>query len=113
MSTRVVRVGLVRTELSTRTPFKCGVATMTHQPHVVVEPESAIDGVWVPGIASNHLPPRGVTKDPERAFALRTARSIAWTSRTSTARTARGEQGSVDALYVFPPKHIVRLTPAP
>jgi hypothetical protein len=44
MSTRVVRVGLVRTELSTRTPFKCGVATMTHQPHVVVEPESAIDG---------------------------------------------------------------------
>lgn len=56
-------------ELKTRMPFKYGIATMTHAPHVFVRLHVDVDGSPASGIAADHLPPKWFTKDPDRPVA--------------------------------------------
>ena len=54
----------------TRLPFRYGIAEMTAAPHVVVEVRlQTADGTSARGWASEHLPPKWFTKDPDTAFA--------------------------------------------
>jgi L-alanine-DL-glutamate epimerase-like enolase superfamily enzyme len=55
-------------DLTTRMPFKYGIATMTRSPHAFVRLEVEVDGKLSTGIAADHLPPKWFTKDPARAI---------------------------------------------
>ena len=66
MSLRILQFQLFRHDISTRMPFKYGIATMTHLPHVFLRIEASVDGRAQSGISADHLPPKWFTKDPER-----------------------------------------------
>ena len=66
MSLRILQFQFFRHDISTRMPFKYGIATMTHLPHVFVRIEASIDGRSQTGISADHLPPKWFTKDPDR-----------------------------------------------
>ncbi len=57
---------LDRHDISTRMPFKYGIATMTHLPHLFVRVEARFDGNLQSGISADHLPPKWFTKDPDK-----------------------------------------------
>ena len=54
--------------MNTRFPFKYGIASMTSLPHVFLCVEMNFDGKIVQGIASEGLPPKWFTKNPETTF---------------------------------------------
>ena len=54
-------------QLRTRMPFRYGIVTMTELPHVFLSTEWEIDGQTVPSLASENLPPKWFTKEPEKA----------------------------------------------
>lgn len=56
---------LHQAELTTRLPFRYGIATMTDVPHVFLSTEWDIYGTKAAGLASEHLPPKWFTKDPD------------------------------------------------
>lgn len=64
MSLRIERITLWRLPLQTRMPFRYGIATMTHLPHVFVRAIVNVDGSQSAGVAADHLPPKWFTKDP-------------------------------------------------
>ena len=66
MVIRIQSIDLDRHDISTRMPFKYGIATMTHVPHLFVRIEVDFDGVTQNGIAADHLPPKWFTKEPEK-----------------------------------------------
>ncbi len=66
MEIRILSVDLERFDASTRMPFKYGIATMTHLPHVFLRVDALFDGVIQQGISADHLPPKWFTKDPEK-----------------------------------------------
>ena len=66
MEIRIGSVDLERFDASTRMPFKYGIATMTHLPHVFLRVDALFDGVIRKGISADHLPPKWFTKDPEK-----------------------------------------------
>lgn len=53
--------------LKTRMPFRYGIAELTELPHLFLTLEAEIDGERCSGIASDHLPPRWFTKNPEQS----------------------------------------------
>ena len=55
-------------DLTTRLPFKYGIATMTSCPHAFVRLRVDVDGKTAFGIAADHLPPRWFTKDPKQTL---------------------------------------------
>jgi L-alanine-DL-glutamate epimerase-like enolase superfamily enzyme len=63
---KVVEIRLRRAELSTRMPFRYGIATLTDLPHVFAVAEIVFDKQRQIGVAADHLPPKWFTKDPER-----------------------------------------------
>ncbi len=64
MAVRVVHVDLNILNMRTRMPFKYGIATLTSLPHLFVRLLVDVDGVRVHGLASDGLPPKWFTKDP-------------------------------------------------
>jgi hypothetical protein len=46
-------------------PFKYGIATLTHLPHLFILIKVSFSGKLQTGISSDHLPPKWFTKDPE------------------------------------------------
>lgn len=62
----VIDLQLRRADLSTRMPFRYGIATLTHLPHVFAVVEISWQGQRQRGIAADHLPPKWFTKDPDR-----------------------------------------------
>ena len=52
----------------TRFPFRYGIAAMTAAPHLFVRSDLEIDGQPATGIASEGLPPKWFTKNPETSF---------------------------------------------
>ena len=52
----------------TRFPFRYGIAAMTAAPHLFVRSELEIDGRTATGIASEGLPPKWFTKNPQTTF---------------------------------------------
>lgn len=66
MSLRILQFELFRHDISTRMPFKYGIATMTRLPHVFIRVKASFDGDAQIGISADHLPPKWFTKDPDR-----------------------------------------------
>jgi len=54
--------------MRTRFPFKYGIASMCALPHLFVSARMVVDGQPVSGLASEGLPPKWFTKDPETLF---------------------------------------------
>ncbi len=54
--------------MRTRFPFKYGIASMSALPHLFATLEMTVDGRAVQGIASEGLPPKWFTKDPDTLF---------------------------------------------
>lgn len=67
----MLRISGVRarvTHVATRIPFRYGIAEMVAAPHVVVEVTVSDGSSEHRGWASEHLPPKWFTKDPDSAF---------------------------------------------
>ena len=54
--------------MKTRFPFRYGIAAMTGLPHVFLSAKVTIDEVETVGLASEGLPPKWFTKNPETTF---------------------------------------------
>ncbi len=68
MRIRVLSTGLFLIDLETRIPFRYGIVTMTHLPHIFLRVEVVFDEGRCYGIAADDLPPKWFTKDPESLF---------------------------------------------
>lgn len=66
MSLRISNFELFRRDISTRMPFKYGIATMTRLPHIFIRLDASFDGDQQVGVSADHLPPKWFTKDPDR-----------------------------------------------
>ncbi len=66
MDIQLKSVDLERHDISTRMPFKYGIATMTHLPHLFLRLTFRFDGAIQKGISADHLPPKWFTKDPKK-----------------------------------------------
>ncbi|WP_395742698.1 hypothetical protein [Prosthecobacter sp.] len=60
-----------------RFPFKYGIASMTALPHLFVSANLVVDGKAVSGLASEGLPPKWFTKNPDTLFEIDLAEMIA------------------------------------
>ncbi|EAR24487.1 hypothetical protein A20C1_12687 [marine actinobacterium PHSC20C1] len=65
---RIDAINLHVTAIHTRLPFRYGIAEMTAAPHVVVEIIVSEGSTTARGFASEHLPPKWFTKDPDSLF---------------------------------------------
>ena len=54
--------------MRTRFPFKYGIASLTALPHLVLKVETEVEGAPAEGIASEGLPPKWFTKNPDTTF---------------------------------------------
>lgn len=63
--------------MRTRFPFKYGIASMTSIPHLFVTARIVVDGKDATGIASDGLPPKWFTKDPDTLFETDLAEMLA------------------------------------
>lgn len=66
MELAIESFSLRRVELSTRLPFRYGIAVMEHVPHAIVELCVRVGWESVAGRSADHLPPKWFTKDPAR-----------------------------------------------
>ena len=66
MDIRIQSIRIERHDISTRMPFKYGIATMTHLPHLFIRVAATFSGTSQIGISADHLPPKWFTKDPDR-----------------------------------------------
>ena len=65
----IVAVEARVTHVATRIPFRYGIAEMVAAPHVVVQVTLTDGATFTRGWASEHLPPKWFTKDPDSLFA--------------------------------------------
>ena len=65
MTISLKNVELCKVDLSTRMPFRYGIATVTGAPYLLVFSDFEVDGKLVRGIAADVLPPKWFTKQPE------------------------------------------------
>ncbi len=63
--------------MRTRFPFKYGIASMSALPHLFVTADLVVDGKAVSGLASEGLPPKWFTKNPDTPFEVDLAEMIA------------------------------------
>jgi len=63
--------------MHTRFPFKYGIASMSALPHLFVTVNLRVDGKAVCGLASEGLPPKWFTKDPDTLFEVDLAEMLA------------------------------------
>ncbi len=63
--------------MRTRFPFKYGIASMSALPHLFVTVVLQVNGKAVQGLASEGLPPKWFTKDPDTPFEVDLAEMIA------------------------------------
>lgn len=61
-------INLLVTAVHTRIPFRYGIAEMTAAPHVVAEVVIRTGSHAARGLASEHLPPKWFTKDPNSLY---------------------------------------------
>lgn len=80
------------THVRTRIPFRYGIAEMTAAPHVVVEVALTDGSTSARGWASEHLPPKWFTKDPDSLFVDDIADMVAAVEHAVGA--ARGAEGA-------------------
>ncbi len=66
MQIKIHSIDFQRHDISTRMPFRYGITTMTHLPHLFVRVEAGFSGKSQMGISADHLPPKWFTKDPDK-----------------------------------------------
>ena len=78
--------------MRTRFPFRYGIASMTELPHVFVLLRGSVDGTACAGLASEGLPPKWFTKDPDTRFEedLPAMIRVIWHTADLVAGCARG-----------------------
>jgi L-alanine-DL-glutamate epimerase-like enolase superfamily enzyme len=74
---RVLEVDLRVHPMRTRFPFRYGIASMTAVPHLFVKVELDVEGKAATGIASDGLPPKWFTKNPQSSMEQDLAEMIA------------------------------------
>ncbi len=74
---RVLEVDLRVHPMRTRFPFRYGIASMTAVPHLFVKVAVEVDGKTAAGIASDGLPPKWFTKNPQSSMEQDLAEMIA------------------------------------
>ena len=68
MSFRIDSISFRTRWMRTRFPFRYGIASMTELPQVFVILRGSVHGVACAGLASEGLPPKWFTKDPDTRF---------------------------------------------
>ncbi len=68
MSMQVHQIEFYRLDMRTRFPFRYGIASMSEVPHLFVRMHVEIDHKSWTGLASEGLPPKWFTKNPETDF---------------------------------------------
>lgn len=63
--------------MHTRFPFKYGIASMSALPHLFVTVDLVVDGKRAQGLASEGLPPKWFTKNPDTLFEIDLAEMLA------------------------------------
>ena len=57
-----------RLDMTTRFPFRYGIANMTDVPHLFVVATVEVDGRMARGLSADGLPPKWFTKNPDTTF---------------------------------------------
>lgn len=78
--------------MSTRFPFKYGIASMSRLPHLFAIADLEVDGKPAQGLASEGLPPKWFTKDPNTPFEQDLAEMLSVIQ--NAARLSRASAGS-------------------
>lgn len=68
MKIKVTQTRIHALNMRARMPFRYGIASLEALPHLFVQAEITVDGKSFPGIASDGLPPKWFTKDPDTSF---------------------------------------------
>jgi len=84
-SLAVKTADLLRVDLRARLPFKYGIVTMVHVPHVFLRLQVETPAGVFQGIAADHLPPKWFTKDPTRDVASEIEDMLAVVTHAATA----------------------------
>ena len=96
---RVRRFRLLRHPVSTRFPFRYGIASMTAMPHLFFTADVEIDGQPATGSAAENLPPKWFTKDPSTPFESDLHAMLAVIRHAGEAAVAAGWRESFFALW--------------
>jgi len=99
MRIKVREYGLFIRDLSLRVPFRYGIATMTHTPHLVVRLRVEIDGAIQNGFSADNLPPKWFTKDSGSTFRDEIAEMLEVTRHAVETACALPPAASVFALW--------------
>jgi hypothetical protein len=99
MKIRVCDCWLHVTDLSTRIPFKYGIATLTRTPHLLLRADVEIDGRPAHGFAADNLAPKWFTKDPATKYRADLAQMLEVIRHACDSAAAVGKQPSVFDLW--------------
>jgi hypothetical protein len=78
--------------MHTRFPFKYGIASLTHLPHLVITLDLSVNGIRSRGMAADGLPPKWFTKDPHSPYEVDLAEMIAVIEHASRIAAATTSQ---------------------
>ena len=95
MKIRVCDCWLYVTDLSTRIPFRYGIATLTRTPHLLLRADVEIDGRPANGFASDNLAPKWFTKNPDTTYRADLAQMLEVVRHACDSAAAVGAQPSV------------------
>src|SRR6218665_1507153 len=99
MTIAVREVRLFVRNLTLRVPFRYGIATMTHTPHLVVRVWAEIDGRMQYGYSADNLPPKWFTKNPDTSLQEEIADMIGVTQAAANGALALPAAESVFAWW--------------
>ena len=99
MAVRINRIDQYVLNLRTRMPFRYGIASMTALPHLFLRLEATIDAQPAVGVASEGLPPKWFTKDPQTTFRDDLADMFSVIGHACQTATQLGEAGSTFELW--------------
>ncbi|MGV3662328.1 MAG: hypothetical protein ACO1TE_19245, partial [Prosthecobacter sp.] len=78
--------------MRTRFPFKYGIASMSALPHLFVTVDMQVNGKPAQGLASEGLPPKWFTKNPDTLFEIDLAEMLAVIQNASRIGRLAGEK---------------------
>lgn len=85
--------------VSTRMPFRYGIAVLTQVPHLFLELSVDVDGQMQQGLAADNLPPKWFVKNANETFSKELADMTAVITHACDAARALGEKPSVFELW--------------
>lgn len=86
-------------DLSTRIPFRYGIATLTRTPHLLLRVDLEVDGREYHGYAADNLVPKWFTKDPKSTYRADLAQMLEVIRHACDSARAVGRQPSIFDLW--------------